>query len=257
MDHRPTISVVVPCYPPHQKCIPDFLKQMNGQTVRPFEIIIALSEVVPGQVVERIKEWSTQTNIPLQVVGQNEKCLAASNRNYGAMFAEGDYILFLDADDDYHAKLVEREIYYIKEYNPMAIMYHWTADKLDNTIEYAHKEIRLSECLYELCFGSYTNNEDLQVYNLRPQTMIEKIHHGHICVKQSVWAELPQQDVLGMEDSLYVRSLLLKWHNEGRNGHGVIAIPDILTTYKPNLEKQEEFAKLKAQKEEEMRKILS
>jgi len=228
-----TITVVVPCYPPHQKYIPRLLEQLNKQSQKPNEIIVALSEVTVEETLSKLKEWSHLTNLPIQVVGQLIKGLAAVNRNFGALHATTDYILFLDADDQYHIRLIETLKKYIEILKPDAILYHLADTELIDEIE-SHN-FYSSEELFKNVFPDKKFNELSEEYNRSPQLILPTpVHHGHICVKYELWLEFPQQDLIYREDAIWIRKLLWNWHINNRKTEGVIVIPEILTYYKKN-----------------------
>ena len=238
----PLISVVVPCYPPHQKHIPKLLEQLNKQTLKPDVIIISLSEVSEAEIKERQYSWTSLTEIPLQVVGQAGKALAAVNRNYGALYVYSEYVLFLDADDVYHEKLIEVLHKYICIHEPDAILYHLTEGAFDATTEPVQKKFYESSTLFDIAYPDKKRNSVSEMYNDKPQLFLEStIHHGHSCVRYSVWQECPQDDLKGREDSVYVRALLWNWHETGRKTSGVIVIPEVLTYYEQSLEHRLEY----------------
>ena len=238
----PLISVVVPCYPPHQKHIPKLLEQLNKQTLKPDEIIIALSEVGEAEIKERLDSWQGMTEIPLQVVGQAEKALAAVNRNYGALYVSSEYVLFLDADDIYHEKLIEVLHKYICIHEPDAILYYWTEDMFEPNSEPVQQKFYESSALFDIAYPDKKRDSVGEMYNDNPAFMLEgKLHHGHVCVRYSVWQECPQDDLKGREDSVYVRALLWNWHEAGRKTSGVIVIPEVLTYYEQSLEHRIEY----------------
>lgn len=239
-----TLSVVVPCYPPHQKLIPGLLTQLNKQTVKPDEIIIALSEVSKEEIVYFKNLWINETPISLQVVGQDIKALAAVNRNYGAMHSFCDYVQFLDADDKYHIRLIEVIKKTINEKNPDAIIYHLSEDKIDLEGELILRRSYTCGELFEKAFPDKKRNYIHEQYNNIPQLFLDyPVHHGHLCVKYSFWQECPQEDLKGREDSVYVRSLLWKWWEEGCKGNGLIVIPEVLTFYEQNMEHTLDYLK--------------
>ena len=237
-----TLSVVVPCYPPHQKLIPGLLNQINKQTVKPDEIIIALSEVSKEEIVFFKNKWTTETSISLQVVGQDIEALAAVNRNYGAMHSFCDYVQFLDADDKYHIRLIEVIKKTIEEKNPDAIIYHLSSDKIDLEGDITLYKSYTSQELFEKAYPDKKRNPIHEQYLNSPQLFLDyQVHFGHLCVKYSVWQECPQEDLKGREDSVYVRSLLWKWWEEGCKGNGLIVIPEVLTHYEQNMEHTLEY----------------
>jgi len=237
------LSVVCPCYPPHRKHIPKFLEQMNMQTIKPDELIISLSEITEMDINVLKEDLQKLTSIPLQIVGQEGEALAAVNRNYGALYVSSEYILFLDVDDTYHIKLIEVIKSKIEIYKPNAILYHLT-----ESISYLDKEpitykFYSSDDIFKMAYPTGERNSNEEHYILQPQLFIEnEIHHGHITVRYDIWQECPQEDLKGREDSVYVRSLLWDWHARGRNGAGVIIIPEVLTYYKQSEEHVKEYA---------------
>jgi glycosyltransferase involved in cell wall biosynthesis len=236
------ISVVVPCYPPHQKMIPDFLKHLETQTVKPDEIIISLSEVTDDQVLTLRNEWQEFTSILFQVVGQEIKALAAVNRNYGAMHSICDYIQFLDADDIYHTKLIELVKAAIIKDQPDAILFHLSEDNIDIINNPSKCRSYSSQELFDNLFPDKERNIIKEQYLEKPElTLQTNIPHGNICVKYSVWEEMPQEDLEGREDSIYIRSLLWRWWEGGCKGSGVIILPEVLTYYKKNTHNIVEF----------------
>jgi glycosyltransferase involved in cell wall biosynthesis len=232
-----TISVVVPCYPPHQKLIPEFLEQFEKQTVKPDEIIIALSEVTDTDISILRGQWISKTTVSLQVVGQEIKALAAVNRNYGAMHSFCDYVQFLDADDKYHIRLIEVIKKTIEEKSPDAIIYHLSADEIDLEGELILRRSYNCEELFEKVFPDKTRNDIHEQYLNSPQLLLDyPVHLGHLCVKYNIWQECPQDDLKGREDSVYVRSILWKWWKEDCKSNGLIVIPEVLTFYEKNME---------------------
>ena len=100
-----------------------------------------------------------------------------------------------------------------------------------------------SEELFEKAFPDKTRNIIHEQYLNSPQLFLDyPVHFGHLCVKYNIWQECPQEDLKGREDSVYVRSLLWDWHARGRNGAGVIIIPEVLTYYKQSEEHVKEYA---------------
>jgi glycosyltransferase involved in cell wall biosynthesis len=232
-----TISVVVPCYPPHQKLIPEFLEQFEKQTVKPDEIIIALSEVSDEDIAVLRGKWISKTTVPLQVVGQEIKALAAVNRNYGAMHSFCDYVQFLDADDKYHIRLIEIIKKTIKEKSPDAIIYHLSEDEIDLEGELILRRSYNCEELFEKAYPNKERDVIKEQYLISPQLFLDyPVHFGHVCVKYSFWQECLQDDLKGREDSVYVRSILWKWWKEGCKSNGLIVIPEVLTFYEKNME---------------------
>ena len=182
------LSVVCPCYPPHQKHIPKFLEQMNMQTIKPDELIISLSEVTEMDIKLLKEDLQKLTSIPLQIVGQEREALAAVNRNYGALYVSSEYILFLDIDDIYHMKLIEIIKSKIEIYKPNAILYHLTEFISDLDKEPITYKFYSCEDIFKMAYPTGERNSNQEHYILQPQLFIEnEIHHGHITIKLKIW----------------------------------------------------------------------
>lgn len=234
------LSVVIPCYPPHQVYIPKLIVNLEEQIVRPNEIIISLSETTAEQGDALQQEWSLLSpHIPIKVTTWPEKANAAVNRNNGALEASGDYIIFLDGDDIYSPSLLSCLNTYISKFNPMALLFQYTTKKTPfhklTEESYNTNRIYFSKELYEHLYpANQVSSQATDYYNLSPQIELgANIAHGCITVKKEVWEQHPQQDIGGREDSFYIRELLQSWHQTGREGEGVIVIPDILMWYAP------------------------
>ena len=229
-----SITIVIPCYPPHQKYIPGLLEQLNHQTVKPDAIVIALSEVNEQDIIHLEKEWKVFTSIPLKVVGQEQKANASVNRNYGALFVTTEYIQFLDADDTYDVRLIEIQKEQIQEQNPQAIIYHLTHEKLTDQLQCINEPVVLTEAIFDSLYPT-GKKEDAEIFLNHPLPDFAfskgQIHCGHLLVKTEVILELPQPDILGAEDSHQIRNLVWYWHEQGRRVNGIILIPHILTSY--------------------------
>jgi glycosyltransferase involved in cell wall biosynthesis len=234
------ISVVIPCYPPHQKYIPRLLRNLENQIVRPSEVILSLSEVSAEEGDNLREKWSRLTPLPIKVATWPTQANASVNRNNGALEATGEYITFLDADDIYSPLLFYRLYDYIFKYKPMALLFQHTTEKIpfhiltNQTVK--NKVIKSKELFEHLYPSSSTQTDDL--YNMTPHIQLSSSNpaHGDITVKKEVWEAHPQQDVVGREDSLYVRELLQDWWSNSRKEgkEGVIILPDILMWYAPD-----------------------
>lgn len=110
------ISIVIPLYN-KEKYIERTLKRVLEQTYQMFEIIIVNDGSTDNSVsnVNKIKDRRIKL--------YNQKNSGASNaRNNGVKYANGDFIAFLDADDEWDKTYLER-IVKLHKNNPDGILY--------------------------------------------------------------------------------------------------------------------------------------
>ncbi len=151
-----TTSVVIPCVPKHLPYVYKLLLHYKDQTLRPYEIIIALSEKKETdkqlrKIIEK-KEW------PFKVVikATSKKQRAGENRNRGARAARGDIIIFQEADDIPHPQLIEIVTHLFTNHKIVHLLYQWIPhpfwltipDSIQNFIPY-NKELITTEPLLD------------------------------------------------------------------------------------------------------------
>ena len=92
---NPIVSVVIPAYN-ESTYIDRLLEALSKQTFEAFEVIVSDAESKDG-TEDVIKEFAARLDIRLV---QSPPAGPAAGRNVGAKVARGDWLLFLDADDD-------------------------------------------------------------------------------------------------------------------------------------------------------------
>lgn len=98
------ISVIIPCYN-RERTIERCIKSIINQTVKPYEIIIVDDGSTDGSV-EKIEQLDCNF---LRLIKQNHKGAQAA-RNLGILNAKGNYIAFLDSDDEWLPNMLEKEV---------------------------------------------------------------------------------------------------------------------------------------------------
>lgn len=97
----PKASVIIPCYN-HGHYLPRALKSVLAQTFTNWEAII-----VDDGSTDNTREVAAQfTDVRIHYVYQDNRGLSAA-RNAGIRRAEGDYLAFLDADDEWEPCFLE------------------------------------------------------------------------------------------------------------------------------------------------------
>lgn len=101
------ISVVIPCHFLHFNYLYNLCKIYERQTYLPHEIVIVLSEFNRMKYI-KIKELKNiKFKFNVKIIEVLEKSPAGNNRYIGSKKAEGDIIVFQDADDIPHFQRLE------------------------------------------------------------------------------------------------------------------------------------------------------
>lgn len=107
---NPFLSVIIPTLN-EESCLPRLLDDLEKQTETNFEVII-----VDGKSNDCTKEKALMYNNVLKLrFIDAPKIHLASQRNYGAEKAEGQYLFFLDADTRLDSNVIERLLVYIQK----------------------------------------------------------------------------------------------------------------------------------------------
>jgi glycosyltransferase involved in cell wall biosynthesis len=123
--HKPTVSVIVPCY--NYACyLPEAVESVLNQTYQDFEIII-VNDGSPDdtkEVAEKLIAEHPQHQIRL--INQANSGQPAIARNNGIAEAKGEYILPLDADDKLAPQAIELCLRAAKDYpGQPVVVYGW------------------------------------------------------------------------------------------------------------------------------------
>jgi glycosyltransferase involved in cell wall biosynthesis len=149
----PLVSIIIPCFNAQQmieKCLQSCLRQ----TYHSIEIIVVDNNSTDGSmaVVERLKQ---QTQIPLTIL----KCLEPGGgraRNLGYTQAKGDYIQWLDADDELQPDKIERHVAALESAKECDIAYgSWTFLEWTNLKKWSLTAIRYEDFLFELLIDNW------------------------------------------------------------------------------------------------------
>ncbi|HEY9069062.1 MAG TPA: glycosyltransferase family A protein, partial [Candidatus Ozemobacteraceae bacterium] len=97
-----TVSIIIPAYNPG-RYIEFALESIRAQSVRPFEVIIIDDGSLPPVSVDAFGDS------PIRLLRQENAGQAAA-RNRGIREARGTWLAFLDADDVWHPRKLERQL---------------------------------------------------------------------------------------------------------------------------------------------------
>jgi glycosyltransferase involved in cell wall biosynthesis len=109
MDEEIKISVVIPAYN-RENTIEKCLNSVINQSYAPYEIIV----VDDGSTDHTIKKIEEMHCDKIRILKQNHKGAQAA-RNCGIVEARGDYIAFLDSDDEWLLNKLECQVPYLRD----------------------------------------------------------------------------------------------------------------------------------------------
>ncbi len=111
-NNHSLISVVIPLYN-KREAITKTLDSVAGQTYRNWECVI-VDDSSTDDSVDFVKPFLVDHRFRLI---QKENGGVSSARNLGVESAKGDYVIFLDADDFFLPKSIERLVYVREKYH--------------------------------------------------------------------------------------------------------------------------------------------
>jgi glycosyltransferase involved in cell wall biosynthesis len=111
VNDNPIVSVIIPTYN-REKLLPRAIKSVLSQTFQDFELIIVDdgSNDNTKEVVEKFKKKDNRVKYFYQ-----KNSGPARARNLGIKNSKGDYIAFLDSDDEWLSEKLEKQIKIIKK----------------------------------------------------------------------------------------------------------------------------------------------
>lgn len=115
---NPLVSVVIPSYKRTVEYVSRAVESVLSQTYPNVEIIVIddSTDAFEGRI--NTENYFRSLNAPNVVYLQNETNLGGSlSRNRGIEAAKGEYITFLDDDDEYKPEKIERQLRFMQENN--------------------------------------------------------------------------------------------------------------------------------------------
>jgi glycosyltransferase involved in cell wall biosynthesis len=100
-----SVSVIIPAYNSANTII-RALQSVAAQTLAPLEIIV-VDDASTDTTRDLVASFASLSSIPVHVLTQTTNSGPSAARNAGWDAAVGDYIAFLDADDQWHPRKIE------------------------------------------------------------------------------------------------------------------------------------------------------
>ncbi len=114
-----SVSVIIPAYNSSSTII-RALQSVAAQTLAPQEIIV-VDDASTDTTRDLVTAFALSASIPVRVLTQTTNGGPSAARNAGWEAATGDYIAFLDADDQWHPRKIELQ-YTVMQSQPAASM---------------------------------------------------------------------------------------------------------------------------------------
>jgi len=100
-----SVSVIIPAYNSASTII-RALQSVIAQTLAPLEIIV-VDDASTDTTRDLVTSFASSSSIPVRVLSQTTNSGPSAARNAGWEAATGDFIAFLDADDQWHPHKIE------------------------------------------------------------------------------------------------------------------------------------------------------
>lgn len=204
------VSIVIPIYPPHFYLIPKIIKQIEEQTEQPDEIIIAASETTPKTIYEQLSKVNIEILKKIKVKTSINKQFAGINRNMGKNEANGDIIIFMDADDIYHKRKIEisKKIYEQHNYDLLIHSYGSKNENIDNIELDNNYETLTTQEIYNNTFKT-RRDRNKEIGHLGDTNLWSNfpIHHGVITISNKM-RKYAYTDLRMGEDGKFCRDIL-------------------------------------------------
>ena len=108
MTSSATISVVIPCFN-SANTIERALRSVEGQITKPHEVIV-VDDASSDNTVSVIEQYARTSTLNIRVIKQSANGGPSVARNAAWNVATGEFIAFLDADDQWHPQKLEAQL---------------------------------------------------------------------------------------------------------------------------------------------------
>lgn len=196
---RICVSIIIPMYNA-EKYLRDCLERLLRQTLKAIEII-CVNDGSTDKTLEILQEYKKK-DARIKIVSQNNQG-AGIARNNGMQAAEGEYYLFLDADDMFHDRLCE-QAYYKAKYDMADIVLFEAYRYNVQTQEKEEMNWVLRENLIPARCPFSVKDTDNRIYQLTTACPWSKMFRSDFVKKEG----LQFQDTKNANDVFFVRSAL-------------------------------------------------
>jgi glycosyltransferase involved in cell wall biosynthesis len=221
-------TAIIPLVGAHVRFMHRLLSNVSSSTV-PFHEVVVVASGLNLDLSARLKKICAGfPNLPIKVVS-GPLAPAGANRNIGIENSDGNWVTFLDADDLYLPKRVERLIQAAFHYDAAAVGHDYSTFrsplvgllKLSISQVFGVRrtaKIPSARAIHSGDFVTSAAGESTNVTSLR-------LHHAHILVRRDVFTHLRFSDTPGRnEDGIFLRDLI-------EQGQKFIRVDEPLSVY--------------------------
>jgi glycosyltransferase involved in cell wall biosynthesis len=200
---RMSLSIVVPSIASDIPKIPRLLQSISAQSYPPLEVIVVLS----GSSSESCRQLDI-LSLPFEkIFNVTRICLSqlqnqAQSRNDGINIAKGEWISFIDADDQKQPFFMEVFVRYLKSRCNMKLFLHGHSDSILDAEPVEHE--------WEVLEGDKLWNEEISTRDKHPHLTVP-VMHSQATVHSSVTKFVSYRtegQYFRSEDSYFVRDII-------------------------------------------------
>ncbi len=203
MESQPLVSVIMPCYN-MERFISNSIQSVQGQTYPHWELLI-VDDTSTDKTAEIVKSYQNRDS-RIHFFVKPKHTGIADTRNQALDMAKGRFLAFIDADDSWHPKKLERQLRFMTERN---IGFSYSSYKcIDEDGEPLKKTVK---AVGNMDYETYLHNTLIGCSTV----MLDKSIIGHVSVP----------DFRTSEDTA-------TWLNILKKGFIAFAIEEPLTSYR-------------------------
>ncbi len=228
-------SVVVAFTSVHDKYLPQMLKYLSDNQNYVSEVILVRDPIrgIPALILKaRVKILARLFGLekPVSTWFTSTRLYAGAARNLGWHKAESEWVMFLDADDDYSSNrfsVIENVISQTSGSNLFLHDFCSAEEPFLPELEMSPgSSVVNNERIQEETIKYVDSDENFNLFVPKPEGGFYNVHHGHLTVRTSLKFSHMFPELKKAEDTKFCRSVLF-----GRGG--VVFIPLKLSRYHP------------------------
>lgn len=198
------VSVIIPTYN-RSDLLSVAVKSVLNQTYKCFEVIVIDDESTDDtkEVMEKLIDDNKEFKIKYII---NQKGGANKCRNRGIEEASGEYLAFLDDDDEWRSNKLEKQIEKFKENNEYILIYTGNETRyIDNNLKYYFRPNEILDSQNKILFGNFigsTSSVMIKKEKLGEERFDEKLK---MMQDYDLWIRLCQKGKIGcLEEDLLI-----------------------------------------------------